>query len=142
MKVNEQFSVAIHILVYLDKTKQEYVSSSEIAKSINTNPVVVRRILGKLKTVGIIEVRRGSVGSRMIKNPNDITLLQIYQTVEQNSLFKLHENTSIDCQIGRQINDVITNVLDQSVQAMYQKMATQKLSLITNKIRIIGELWK
>lgn len=142
MKVNEQFSVAIHILVYLDKTKQEYVSSSEIAKSINTNPVVVRRILGKLKTVGIVEVRRGSVGSRMIKNPNDITLLQIYQTVEQNSLFKLHENTSVDCQIGRQINDVITNVLDQSVQAMYQKMATQKLSLITNKIRIIGELWK
>lgn len=140
MKVNEQFSVAIHILVYLDKTKQEYVSSSEIAKSINTNPVVVRRILGKLKTVGIVEVRRGSVGSRMIKNPNDITLLQIYQTVEQNGLFKLHENTSVDCQIGRQINDVITNVLDQSVQAMYQKMATQKLSLITNKIRIIGEL--
>jgi DNA-binding IscR family transcriptional regulator len=45
MAANSQFSIAIHILTMLAKTSDERLKSDYLAKSVNTNPVVIRRLL-------------------------------------------------------------------------------------------------
>ena len=48
MAANSQFAVAVHILTLLARKSDEHVKSSCIADSVNTNPVVIRRLMGQL----------------------------------------------------------------------------------------------
>ncbi|MDO5011621.1 MAG: Rrf2 family transcriptional regulator [Intestinibacter bartlettii] len=111
MKINTKCSLAIHILIsiamFSDKVK---VTSEIIAKSTGTNPVIIRNIFGSLKKAGIIEVRRGSAGAELAMNPSEITLFDIYDAVDPNSLENLigiHKNPSPKCPVGCKIHDVL-----------------------------------
>ena len=55
------FIVAVHALVYLSH-RGCLASSEELAENICTNPARVRKIMGKLKKMGIITTREGHVG--------------------------------------------------------------------------------
>ncbi|MGB3569491.1 MAG: Rrf2 family transcriptional regulator, partial [Priestia megaterium] len=49
MKISSRFTVAVHILSLI-KVDSSHPSTSEwIASSVNTNPVVIRRVIGMLK---------------------------------------------------------------------------------------------
>jgi hypothetical protein len=50
MSANSRFTVALHILTWmvLVARQREIVTSDQIAASVNTNPVFIRRILGLL----------------------------------------------------------------------------------------------
>lgn len=49
MKISKRFTVAVHILALLSLEKGSLQTSEDIAGSVNTNPVVIRRIMSKLK---------------------------------------------------------------------------------------------
>ncbi|MFU1875248.1 Rrf2 family transcriptional regulator, partial [Enterococcus faecium] len=54
MAMSTKLSVAIHILSLIETGPQEQVTSEYIASSVNTNPVVVRRLMSQLKKAGLI----------------------------------------------------------------------------------------
>jgi DNA-binding IscR family transcriptional regulator len=75
---SSRFATAVHILTLLAYEREEALTSDYIAGSVNTNPVVIRRILKRLAIVGlVISVRGASGGSRLGKPPGDITLLDV-----------------------------------------------------------------
>ena len=49
---NTRFAVALHVLAFL-ASREGPVKSSLIARSVGTNPVVVRRIIARLAEAGI-----------------------------------------------------------------------------------------
>lgn len=111
MKINTQYSLAIHILIsiamFSDKVK---VTSEIIANSTGTNPVIIRNIFGLLKKAGIINVRRGYAGAELAMNPSEITIFDIYNAVAPTSLENLigiHKNPSPKCPVGCKIHDVL-----------------------------------
>ncbi|WP_404900446.1 Rrf2 family transcriptional regulator [Priestia filamentosa] len=110
MSINSRFSVGIHILSLI-KINKDGVSSSEfLAGSVNTNPVVIRRIMGMLKNAGLIEVRPGIAGAQLAKNLSEITLLDVYKAVnvvQDKELFSVHDNPNPSCLVGRNIQDTI-----------------------------------
>ena len=55
LKISSRFTVAVHILALIKIEKNYALTSNQIAESVNTNPVVIRRLMGKLKKVGFIE---------------------------------------------------------------------------------------
>ena len=59
--MKSDFIVAVHALVYLAH-RGCLTSSEELADNICTNPARVRKIMGKLKKIGIITTREGHVG--------------------------------------------------------------------------------
>ncbi len=59
--MKSDFIVAVHALVYLSH-RGCITSSEELAANICTNPARVRKIMGKLKKMGIITTREGHVG--------------------------------------------------------------------------------
>ncbi|MFZ1701010.1 MAG: Rrf2 family transcriptional regulator, partial [Pyrinomonadaceae bacterium] len=70
--------MAVHILTMLAKAGDENVKSECIAGSVNTNPVVIRRILGQLNTAGLVASQTGAFGgTRLAKLPGDISLCEI-----------------------------------------------------------------
>ena len=54
------------------------ITSEFLASSVNVNSVVVRQVLQQLKKANIVSVFRGSDGTTISKDYNDISLLEIY----------------------------------------------------------------
>lgn len=121
MKISSRFSVAIHIVAVLDIGKDKVCTSEVIARSVNNNPVVIRRIIGKLKNAGLVDVNIGSGGYFLLKPIESITLLDVYKAVdvvEEKKLFEIHENTNIQCIIGANIQDALMPILPKAQLAM------------------------
>lgn len=126
MQISSRFSIAVHLLACIGIFQGEYKLTSDfLASSVNANPVVIRRILQQLKGAGIVEVARGSGGALLARNPNKITLLDVYNAVEcvsSGELFHFHENPSSECPVGRNIHTVLDDRLDHIQKAMENEM--------------------
>ncbi|MBT2737521.1 DNA-binding IscR family transcriptional regulator [Neobacillus sp. B4I6] len=110
MSVSSRFSVGIHILTLLEVNKGEVNSSEFIAGSVNTNPAVIRKIMGMLKKAGLVNVRPGIAGAELAKDLSTITLLDVYKAVnvvQEKELFSIHENPNPNCPVGRNIQNTI-----------------------------------
>lgn len=121
MKISSRFSVAVHILSILSIEKQQLCTSEWIAGSVNTNPVIIRRVTGMLKKAGIVKVNPGSGGAYLLKPIGDITLLEVYKAVdvvEDRQLFQMHENPNPNCPIGANIQLVLEVILLKAQEAM------------------------
>ncbi|HWJ79935.1 MAG TPA: Rrf2 family transcriptional regulator [Niallia sp.] len=108
--VNSKLSVAIHILSLIASKSSEHISSESIAESVNTNPVVIRKICGLLRKRGILTSRAGVSGATLLIPPSQLSLLDIYLAVQtKQELFAVHEHSNPDCPIGRKIHFTLKN---------------------------------
>lgn len=81
MKKNSRASVALHALAHLVK-RQTPVTSEELGKCLQTNPVVIRRVLGELKKAGIVDSGKGHGGGWVVtKPPSQISFSEVFATL-------------------------------------------------------------
>ncbi|MCJ1661090.1 Rrf2 family transcriptional regulator [Staphylococcus sp. NRL 16/872] len=121
MKISSRFTVAVHILSLVKIENNQTLTSAYIANSVNTNSVVIRRLISKLKQADLIETHQGSGGIQLLKPLSDITLLDVYkavEVVEEGELFQIHEDTNINCVVGANIQSVLEIVLLRAQDAM------------------------
>ncbi|MFF2795450.1 MULTISPECIES: Rrf2 family transcriptional regulator [Lysinibacillus] len=143
MKISSRFTIAVHILSIIKQNPSTICTSEFMAESVNTNPVVIRKILSYLKKAGIVQVRRGTGGASLVKNLDAITLLEVFRSVEvveEDKLFHLHENPNPDCPIGANIQAVLELILVQAQEAMEQVLANITMEqVITSLIQEIQQ---
>lgn len=115
MSTSSRFAVAVHVLTLMAWSDDEPVKSEKVAASVNTNPVVIRRILCELAQARLVISQTGSAGgSRLARKPSEITLLDIYQAVESRGVFSLHrQQPSQRCPVGINIETVLGEVLEE-----------------------------
>ncbi|GJM77056.1 Rrf2 family transcriptional regulator [Paenibacillus macerans] len=135
-QISTRFSIAVHTLSLIAVTPD--CTGDFIAGSVNTNPVIIRRIMGMLKKAGLVEVRPGVGGAALLKEPDRITLLDVYRSVnvaEENQLFRIHENSNIACLVGRNIENVLQAELKDAQLAMEHRLAQTTLGQIIEKFQ-------
>ena len=105
MLASSRLTVGIHILTLLALNRAESLTSEYIAGSVNTNPVVVRRVLGALRRARLVTSQGGNGGGwRLVGEPSEISLSDVYSAVEDDQLFPLHHRPpNPDCPVGRYI---------------------------------------
>ena len=86
MSDSQKFPVAAHALAYLAHksafSADRAVASAELAASVPTNPVVVRRVTAMLGKAGLIGARAGANGGAwLLKPPEAITLDLVLRAV-------------------------------------------------------------
>lgn len=124
--VNTRLSVAIHILSLIAANPRE--SSEMIAGSVNTNPVVIRRMISQLKKAGILTSRPRVAGASLKRDPEDISLLDIYRAVQPHEeLFAIHDKPNPNCPVGRQIQTTLDQTFHSVQQAMENELASKSL---------------
>ncbi|MDO5559785.1 MAG: Rrf2 family transcriptional regulator [Oscillospiraceae bacterium] len=132
MQISSRFTLAVHIMDCIDTFKDEYkVTSALLASSTNVNPVIVRKILGQLKSAGLVEIARGSGGASIPKALEEITFLDIYKAVEcveGGKLFHFHENPNFQCPVGKNIHLILDDRLMQVQNAMEKELASITLA--------------
>ena len=111
MATNTRFAVAIHTAGMLALAEKMRVSSETIARSVSTNPVVVRRVISLLAKHGLVEVRKGQAGGAALSRPPaDITLEELYRAVELQPMMAVPKSApeSADCPVARFVGPVLT----------------------------------
>jgi Rrf2 family protein len=127
MSTNSRFAVAVHVLTLMAWSGEEPLKSEQVAESVNTNPVVIRRMLCELAEAGLVVSQTGSLGgSRLASDPAKTTLLDVYQALECGGVFSLHRQPpSRDCPVGVNIETVLGDVLlevDAAVEAVLARI--------------------
>lgn len=132
MPSNSRFAIAVHILTMMAWAKDEPLKSEYVACSVNTNPVVIRRILCALQKARLVVSQTGAGGgSRLARKPGQITLLDIYRAVDAGASFSLHRQPPSDeCPVGMNIENVLENILgevDQAIEGALSKITIEKV---------------
>ena len=126
MQISSRFTVALHIFTCMETFKDDYkVTSDFLAASINTNPVIIRKILSQLKNAGLITVARGTGGISPTRPVSEITFYDVYQAiepVENGDLFHFHEAPNPECPVGRNIHALLDDKLKAIQDAMEAEM--------------------
>ena len=111
MQISIKCSVAVHCLIFIHEAKGiAKVTSSLLAESTGSNPVVIRGILSALKKAGLITVPRGTGGAELCADPSQITLYQIYSALEPDgvtSIIGIHPCDGRPCPVAQNIRKVL-----------------------------------
>ncbi|RTR36196.1 Rrf2 family transcriptional regulator [Robertmurraya yapensis] len=121
MSISSRFAVGVHILTLIEFNKDGVSSSEYLAESVNTNPALIRKIIGMLKKAELVDVHPGIAGANLAKKLSEITLLDVYKAVNvvpENELFSVHENPNPKCLVGRNIQETIIPILSIAQIAM------------------------
>lgn len=114
------------------------VTSTFLAGSIGTSPVMVRTIMGMLKQAGIIESSKGKTGITLAKPLDEITLLDLWRAVDQSdadSLFHFHENPCPQCPVGGNIHAALDGRLTAAQRALEDQLKRTTLADVEKDIR-------
>jgi Rrf2 family protein len=128
--------MAVHVLAVLGYKQGEHVTSSLLAKSVNTNPVMVRRLLLALQRAQLVETRKGTgVGSRLSRSPARISLDEVFRAVEEEDPFIMPRNKpNRACPVGNCIQIAISEVFGSARKALEQDLSKTTLADVLNTV--------
>jgi Rrf2 family protein len=137
MSKNCRFAVAVHVASVLALQAGQPATSEWIAGSVNTNPVVIRRILSALAKAGLVSSTRGSTGGSVLaRKPEAISLLDISRAVEEDDGPALHNQPpNPACPVGRGIQPVLVRIIDRAEAAREAVLATTLLSEVVAAVK-------
>ncbi|WP_163333785.1 Rrf2 family transcriptional regulator, partial [Klebsiella aerogenes] len=70
MRHDSRLSRMLHVLIHMDRYDGS-ITSDNIAKMLNTNPVVVRRTMAGLRNTGYVRSDKGHGGGWILARPLD-----------------------------------------------------------------------
>lgn len=102
------------------------------SKRAQRHPVIIRKILLQLQKAGLVETAAGVGGSRLTKDANAITLLDVYRAInesgEAQNVFAFHPQPNKKCPIGKNIHRILDPVLESALGAMEAELGKTTLS--------------
>ena len=126
MQISSRVTIALHIFTCVETFKNDYkITSDFLAGSINTNPVIIRKILTQLKNAGLITVARGTGGISPTRPLKEISFYDVYQAiepVENGDLFNFHSSPNPQCPVGKNIHALLDDKLKTIQLAMENEM--------------------
>jgi DNA-binding IscR family transcriptional regulator len=128
MAANSRMTIAIHVLAWMalaQRRGHEVLTSDQVAASVNTNPVIIRRCLGDLRRAGLVCVRHGpGAGWSLAQAPEEMDLLQVYDAVGQELPFGMHHSEpNLECPVGRGIRPALSLVYGGIEEALRRELA-------------------
>ena len=140
MKLNTNLTVAIHTILCIAYFEKDYkVTSDFIASSTGMNPVIIRKILGKLQAAGMVETKTGVGGSSLAKKADEISLFDVYKAVSEEkegerSVFNFHVNPNPKCPVGSKIHALLDQPLNDAQRALEEELKKTTIQDLTGRL--------
>lgn len=112
LRVSDAAALALHSMTILAAKKDNVVSTTELAQTLQASQAHLLKVLQRLARVGLVESVRGPKGGFILsKASDDITLLEVYEAVEgpfkpSNCLFSRPVCGGDGCLMGELLHDI------------------------------------
>jgi Rrf2 family protein len=132
--------MAVHVLAVLAYQEGDRVTSAGLAASVNTNPVIVRRLLLALQRARLVETGKGAgSGSRLSRAPRRINLADIYQAVETLEPFAPPaRKPNAACPVGHGIRQTLDKVFASAEAALERDLRKTTLADVIAAVKASG----
>lgn len=141
MKFSHKLSDAVHLLAYIEIFPDDDLSSRAIARSIVTNPSMVRSLMMDLRKAGLLKTKQGNAEPELAKKPEEISLYDIFAAVGmEHHLLHVDEDTEQKCPVGGNIQGPLAKAYAEVEEAAFAKMREISLREIVDQIKEEGQL--
>ncbi|MBL0916997.1 MAG: Rrf2 family transcriptional regulator [Sphingopyxis sp.] len=105
MKRDSRLSGVLHVLLHMAEADAP-LTSEQLAKAMQTNPVVIRRILGGLRDAGFVRSEKGHGGGWTIaRDLASITMRDVYDAIGCPNLMAMGNRTDAPgCLVEQAVN--------------------------------------
>ena len=137
MKSSCRFAMAVHVMTVLAYKEGDRVTSSFLAGSVNTNPVIIRRLLLALQQARLVETAKGAgSGSRLSRSPARINLAEIYRAVEDCEPFATpSRKPNSACPVGNCIREALDKVFASAQRALEKDLGQTTLAGLIEQVK-------
>lgn len=124
MPRDSKLSGVLHVLLHMAEAGRP-VTSEALARAMNTNPVVVRRVMGGLRDAGFVQSEKGVGGGWVIVPAlSGITLLDVYLAVGSPGLFAIGNRTEHpECLVEKAVNGALGTALAEAEARLLDRFA-------------------
>lgn len=131
MKRNSRLSLALHTLSHMASEPDRVRTSAEIAQHAGTNPVVVRRVLGRLREAGLLTSEKGHAGGwKLALPPAQITLADAYLALDERMIASDQTEDAPHCSVEHALQERVSGILNEVEQALVQKLSETSIKAI------------
>ena len=132
--------MAVHVLAVLAYKEGDRVTSTLLAGSVNTNPVIIRRLLLALQRAKLVETGKGAgSGSRLSRSPGRINLAEIYRSVEDIEPFASpSQKPNAACPVGYCIRETLDKVFASAQNALERDLEKTTLAGVIGTVKASG----
>jgi len=129
--------MAVHVLAVLAYKEGDRVTSAMLAASVNTNPVIIRRLLLSLQRARLVETRKGAGSvSRLSRSPGRINLAEIYRAVEALEPFASPaRKANTACPVGHCIRETLNRIFASAEAALERDLEKTTLAGVIGMIK-------
>ena len=124
MKRNSRLSLALHTLSHMAGDPNRVRTSADIADHAGTNPVVVRRVLGKLREAGLLTSEKGHAGGWKLAVPADsISLADVYLALDERLVSGASQDEEpSDCSVETGLQERVAEVLAEIEASLVERL--------------------
>ena len=142
MRPSSRVTVAVHILTLLahEASGGAAMTSEYIAGSVNTNAVVIRRLLALLRKAALVRSQGGPGGGwHLVVPAGRITLRDVYRAVEPEPLFPLHAGApNPRCPVGRTIQAALGSPYEEARLAVERSLDRTTIATLLQEVRTLA----
>lgn len=134
MRLDSRLSRVLHVLIHMGNAEQPFTSEA-LSEMLQTNPVVVRRVLGSLRKAGYVTASKGHGGGwELAKKLSAISFLDIYEALDRPNLFALGlSDNSPRCLIEKSVNKNLEDSLAEAEKIILGRFKKLMLSDIADE---------
>jgi Rrf2 family protein len=132
VSANSKLTTAVHALCWLELARRRdrlVLTSAEVAASLDSHPVLVRRCLASLKEAGLVSSSRGpGAGWSLARNAETISLGEVCEAVGDDDIFALHPHEpNLECPVGFGIRPVLDEIYAETRSAVLRALGERTI---------------
>lgn len=122
MRRDSKLSSILHVLLHMAQADRAF-TSEELSSFLDTNPVLVRRVLAGLRERGYVGSGKGHGGGWVITcDLHAVTLRDIYEAVGSPTVFAMGNRTEQpQCLVERAVNDALASAFDDAEALLIER---------------------
>lgn len=132
MRCDSRLSGVLHVLLHM--AEQDGPATSEVlARAMQTNPVVIRRIMVGLRQRGYVRSEKGHGGGWTLAcDLATVTLRDVYEALGEPSLLAIGNRTEAPgCLVEQAVNAALGRAFDDAEAMLLQRFASVTLAQLS-----------
>ena len=134
--MDSRLPIALHIMGFLASRQGEALTSTVMARTYGTSPVVLRRVLARLQKAGLVHTQRGAGGGSVLaRDANTINLRQVYEAISDDARLMPLFPTDCSGKVAPILADYVNELFADAEEALLATLGESTVAEMDRHVR-------